>query len=145
LNTELKNCLQKGKEIIRMATNAKITKEIKSIAAGIQTVVTKIEALAASIGSGEKSVAQAKVPKKPAKRVPIKKMSPSKKTAKAKAETESVTQTVLELIKKAPDGISNAVLSETSGFDRRQINNATFRLKKAGLVKSAKRGVYQAA
>ena len=136
--------LKNGKEIIRMATNAKITKEIKSIAAGIQKVVKKIEALAASMGSGAQPAAQLKAPKKPAKRAPKKKTLPSKKVAKVNTGAESVTQTVLELIKNAPDGISSASLIEASGFDKRQINNATFRLKKAGLVKSEKRGVYQA-
>jgi predicted GIY-YIG superfamily endonuclease len=136
--------LENGKEIVRMATHAKITKDIKSIAAGIQKVASKIEAIAASLGSGEQPADQAGAPKKPAKRAPKKKTSPSKKAAKVNTDTESVPQTVLELIKKAPDGISNADLLEASGFDKRKLNNATFRLKKAGLVKSAKRGVYQA-
>ena len=126
-----------------MVTNAKITKEIKSIVAGIQKVVEKIEAIAASIGSREQPVTQARVPKKQAKRAPKKKTLPSKKVARVNTGTESVTQTVLELIKKAPDGISSAALLEASGFDKRQLNNAIFRLKKAGLVKSEKRGVYQ--
>ena len=86
--------LENGKEIVRMATHAKITKDIKSIAAGIQKVASKIEAIAASLGSGEQPADQAGAPKKPAKRAPKKKTSPSKKAAKVNTDTESVPQIV---------------------------------------------------
>lgn len=63
-----------------------------------------------------------------------------KQTKKEKGGTD--TQVVYAIIERNPDGVDVESIGDETGFDRRKIYNAIYRLKKQDMIKSEKKGVY---
>ncbi|MBW1855558.1 MAG: hypothetical protein JRJ00_12920 [Deltaproteobacteria bacterium] len=135
---------------------ANLSKELVAVTRKLVALSKRIEKLAVTVGKSEK-------PKK-AKKVPVKKKAPAKKTAKKatakkavkkaakktpvkkkvakKAGKLSLADTVLGIIQKSKNGMSVGALILTTGFNKKQISNVIFKLKKEGKVKNPKRGLY---
>jgi len=125
---------------------------MKDLEALLKAVADGLEAMAEGIHSIAKKVddlAEGQAPEKPAKAKPAAKKktaTPSRKAPK-KAKPKGTkplpaTDKVLEVIKGSKDGVDNATISEETGLNQKQVSNALLRLKKAGKVKSVKRGVH---
>ena len=120
---------------------------LKSVAEGLKAMAEGIHAIAKKVDELAKDQTSEKRPKsKPtAKRQPRK----SSKKAAAKAKTPGqrplpAAEKVLKVIQGSTDGVDAATISAETGLDKKQVSNVVFRLKKAGKVKSVKRGVYTA-
>jgi len=66
----------------------------------------------------------------------------AKKATAKKIGEVSATDTVLGFIKRSKKGVGTAALVEKTGFDKKQIQNIFYKLKKQGKIKSAVRGIY---
>ena len=66
------------------------------------------------------------------------------KTAKTITKKTKAVDRVYGFIKRSDNGITTAVLVEKTGFDSRKIQNAVYKLKKDGKIKTEKRGVFSA-
>ncbi len=59
-------------------------------------------------------------------------------------KTLHTTDPVFEASKGSADGVDNATISKQTGLNQKQVSSALMRLKKAGKIKSVKRGVHTA-
>lgn len=121
--------------------------QIQTIQKELQSVVKSIQQLAGSIGTilnAVEELAQADSPKPvKAKRAPTRKKVVLKNGVVEKIKRIPASQIVYDLIRKSAQGMTTAGLMKATGFNQRKIHNITFRLKKAGRIKSGERGVYK--
>ena len=110
---------------------------MKQLKKDFQAVSKELKKLAQKAGKMTKrldGLERSQVPKK------------SKKKAKAvkKAKRGSVSDTVLDIIKKTrnKNGVDMTTLKKKTGFNNKAILNAIFNLKKHGKIKSGGRGLY---
>ncbi len=74
-------------------------------------------------------------------------VSSPRSTNKVKPQSSKslpATDQVLAVIKGSGDGVDNAKISKETGLNQTQVSSALLRLKKAGKIKSVKRGVHSA-
>jgi len=57
-------------------------------------------------------------------------------------KTLPATDKVLEVIKKAGEGVDNQNIIKNTGLNQKQVSSVLMRLKKYGKIKSVKRGVH---
>jgi hypothetical protein len=131
---------------------------LKSFAEGMGTIAGKMDALAKSLSDGEtkpqapKQKAAKARPKKVEKMTAKKpvtraasKRPPQKaalKVASKNKEALTASDTVLEIISGAGDGIGPGAIMEKSGFDKKKVSNILHRLKQQGKIKNTTRGLY---
>jgi hypothetical protein len=130
---------------------------LKSMAQGIDSLAERIEDIAknqtdstsgaAAAGkAGGKSRRAAKAPGRSPKTKPRKaKAKPARKKSGAKKRSASVSDTVLEMVVTAKDGIRTAEIVGQSGLKQKQVANALYKLKKQGKIVSPSKGLYTAA
>lgn len=105
---------------------------LKAFARAIETVAERIEASpGAGAVRGYEGSARSGQGVQPPKR---------RQTKKEKGGTD--TQVVYAIIERHPDGVDVESIGDETGFDRRKIYNAIYRLKKQDMIKSEKKGVY---
>ena len=75
---------------------------------------------------------------------PVEPEKPTVKLRKKRAVPEGagVVDTVMKVIESSPAGIGLASLKKKTGFNDRQVQNSVYRLKKAGKITTAEKGVY---
>lgn len=135
-----------------------VAEGLKSFADGMGVIAGKVDTLAQSLveAGGKKSA-----PKKPAEgapgkksrvatakrkgaapvvKKPVKKAPP--KPASSNADAVTASDTVLQLIRGAKNGIDPNAIREKTGFDKKKVSNILHRLKQQGKIKNAKRGLY---
>ncbi len=131
---------------------------VKLVVEGLRSISQGVEAIAKKLEKGfpeEKPVAKPKrkvaakpkakaAPKKTrAKAAPKAKKTAAPKTKKAPAQKKATAlDTVLKVIDRSRKGVSVSTISEKTGFNKKQITNNLYKLKKAGKIKSISRGVY---
>jgi uncharacterized membrane protein len=120
---------------------------LKTVADGLNAMADGIHAIAKKVNEHAKNQA----PKKAVRtKTAIKKkaVAPDRKTTKrAKPQATKplpATDKILEVIKSSGDGVDNATISKETGLNQKQVSKALLRLKKAGKIKSVKRGVHSA-
>lgn len=59
-----------------------------------------------------------------------------------RARTSTATETVLEIIRRARDGIGVAEIRQKTGYAVKKIHNIIYRLDKAGRITRLRRGIY---
>lgn len=131
-----------------MATN--LSEKLGAVSQQIVALSKTIGEIAATVGKIERAATSVKPPKAAPKKAP--KASAPKKAAKAKpaapadpskaSDKRSLADTLLGLIQNAENGLSSNELITASGYDKRQVSNALYKLKKQGKVTSPKRGQY---
>jgi predicted Rossmann fold nucleotide-binding protein DprA/Smf involved in DNA uptake len=117
---------------------------LKMFAIGLETVSKGIHVIANTIYE----MADGKAKQEPAKAEP----EPIKaETAPGKAAEKIIpegvnalpsTDQVLDVIRKWKTGVDNVTISKQTGLDQKQVSNALSGLKKAGKIKSVRRGVH---
>jgi len=112
-----------------------VSEGLKALAKGVETLAKQVETLAESQAGG--TAAPKTAAKKPGKTA-VKRKAASLKTEKPATALE----TVFGLISRSEQGISTAALSEKTGYDKKKIHNAIYRLKKQGKIKAIRKGVY---
>ena len=74
----------------------------------------------------------------------MKKKTGPKKVPK-KVQKETLSDSVVRLIRGSEEGITTAALKEKTGLAERQIWSIVYRAEKQGKIKKTKRGIYMAA
>ncbi len=120
---------------------------LKTVADGLNAMADGIHAIAKKVDG----LAKDQAPEKPTNAKPAAKKKaatpPRKATKKGKPRGTKplpATDQVLEVIKGSGDGVDNATISKETGLNQKQVSSALLRLKKAGKIKSVKRGVHTA-
>jgi len=133
-------------------------RELTSVIKNLNALTQKVEKMINKIESAEKSQAKPKkmaVPKKAGKKtaesskgVATKKAAKKpavKKASKKAPETMApgeMTGKVLSLIKSAPEGMDTAQIMDQTGLNKKQVWGIVSSAKKAGKLKTGKRGIY---
>ena len=131
---------------------------LKSVVESLNTLSQSVEAVARKIEKGfpeEKPAAKPKrkvAAKRKTKAVPkktrTKAATKAKKTVAAKTKKAPLQKkltaldTVLKVINRSRKGVNVNTISEKTGFNKKQISNILYKLKKAGSIKSVSRGMY---
>jgi len=109
---------------------------LRALAQGIGAIASKLDNLAD---------AQADEKAKPGgrqKKTPLK--TERETTSGGKKATKAV-DVVYKAIRSSKKGVDLATLAKKTGFEKRKIHNAIYKLKKQGKVRSVGRGVYMKA
>jgi predicted Rossmann fold nucleotide-binding protein DprA/Smf involved in DNA uptake len=125
-----------------------ISEGMKTLAGGVATLAEKVDEVARSQASQRKAgpapspeTTGAQKTQRARHAAPArKKAAPGARRTSAASVTN--TTTVLEAIGNSKKGISNASIQARTGLSAKQVSNAVYKLKKAGKVKSVKRGTY---
>lgn len=120
---------------------------LKAVADGLNAMAEGIHAIAKKVDD----LAKGDAPEKPNKANPANKKKTATPTGtttkKAKPQVTKpmpATDLVLAVIKGSGGGVDNAKISKETGLNQQQVSKALLRLKKAGKIKSVKRGVHSA-
>ncbi|MBW2568987.1 MAG: hypothetical protein JRE47_06350 [Deltaproteobacteria bacterium] len=62
--------------------------------------------------------------------------------AKAKVKVETLSDTVLDVIRRSKKGVTVSVIREKTGLKKKQIQNCIYKAKKQGMIKNKARGIY---
>jgi biotin operon repressor len=114
---------------------------LKSIAHGVEKLADKLEKSAPKMQAKFKAKAEKTAAKADKPATPKTKKAPAMKGAKAN-NSATAADTVMAVIRQSKNGVSTAVLAEKTGFDKKKLANAVFKLRKQGKIKSVSRGVY---
>ncbi len=117
-----------------------LQKDLQSAAKALNTLAKKIDAISKKLG-GDKKTAPAKTSPAKATRKPATSKT-VKKSAPKKAASVAAPDAILNVINRHEKGVSMATLKEKTGFNTKKVQNAVFRLRKRGKIKSPKKGVY---
>ena len=114
---------------------------LKTVADGMKTMAVSIESLAEKLDMlakaqyGEKLKRRKKSPAQPRKKT-------AQKVPPKKGKTITAADTVFRVIKRSRKGVDTATLMEKTGFNQKKIANLVYKLKKQGMIKSVRKGVY---
>jgi len=139
-----------------------VLKDLKQLTKRAERIATKLDKLEksskakpaakakpkAKSAPAKKAVKKKAVAKKkaPAKKAVAKKKVPAKKKPVAKsAKKMSASDTILKIIRSRKSAIDTATLKKRTGFKDNNIRMIVYRLKKRGVIKSVRKGVYQSA
>jgi hypothetical protein len=104
----------------------------------IEKLITKLNHLEIVLTGGTQSSSQPAAPaKQKAEKSPVK-----KKTAPVGRSTMTASDTVLQVIKNARQGIGFKEIREKTGFEDKKLRNIIFRLNITGRIKRKERGIY---
>ena len=108
---------------------------LKALAKAIESIGERMEELSRQAERDEREERAAAEPVE--KKIAI-------KAAKEKAPEKRLTaaQAVFDVIKRSRKGVNTARLKEKTGFDEKKIQNAIYKLKKQGKIKSERKGIY---
>jgi hypothetical protein len=118
---------------------------LKSIAQCVEAISEKVDELAES-----QTTEMAKSPAKPKARKSVSAATKKKtvkktgrKTPKKKAaKVPTAAETVYKFISTSKNGIDVTALVKKTGYDRKKLSNAIYRLVKQGKIESIGKGVY---
>lgn len=78
---------------------------------------------------------------KPIMKKPMKKV-PAKKTIVRKTAPPTAAAKIFSIIQKSKKGINTKDLMKKTGYERKSISNAIYKLTKQGKIKTVSKGVY---
>jgi hypothetical protein len=113
---------------------------LKTVGDGLRALAQGIGAIANKLDN----VAEAQADEKPKRKVRKKKtaVKTATKTTTPGKKSPRATDVVYRTIASSKKGIDLATLEKKTGFEKRKIQNAIYRLKKQGKVRSVAKGVY---
>ncbi|OQX17949.1 MAG: hypothetical protein BWK80_38830 [Desulfobacteraceae bacterium IS3] len=103
----------------------------------IEKLITKLNHLELVLTGGTPSSQPAAPAKQKAEKSPVK-----KKTAPVGRSKMTASDTVLQVIKDARQGIGFNEIREKTGFEDKKLRNIIFRLNITGRIKRKERGIY---
>jgi len=113
----------------------KLKKDLQDIAKQLQVLADKTERWLRILEKYEKPKAKA------VKKKTIKK-APAKRVVVAKTAPPTAPDKIFAIIKRSKKGISTAALMKKTGYERKAISNAIYKLTKQGKIKTVAKGVY---
>lgn len=131
---------------------------LKSVVESLNTLSHTVEAVAKKLEKGSLQEKPAAKPKRKVAAKPKAKAAPKKTRAKVAPRTKrtvapktkkapvqkktTALDTVLAVINRSRKGVDVSTISEKTGFNKKQITNNLYKLKKAGKIKTISRGMY---
>ena len=115
---------------------------LKSVSENLKTLAKGVEAIAAKVDAATKSQGSVKPKRKKPAMAAKKSKTVKKRPAKKIATQATASETVMKIIGRSKKGVSTAVIMEKTGYDRKKVANAIYRLGKQGKIKSVHKGVY---
>jgi predicted Rossmann fold nucleotide-binding protein DprA/Smf involved in DNA uptake len=111
-----------------------LKKDLQSMSKALYAIAQKLEKMYKEINKQEKSTKSPKakaVKKVPTKKVVIRRTAPPTSADK-----------IFAIIKRSKKGVKTADLIKKTGYERKAISNAIYKLTKQGKIKTATKGVY---
>ena len=114
---------------------------------GLKTLQSEIKKLEKNLAKLTKAMGAVQEPKtrKAPKTKPVRAKTPEVTAAQSAPARTTATAKVLDMIKKAENGVGAATLIKETGFEDQKVRNILTRLFKDGKVKRAGRGIYMVA
>jgi DNA-binding transcriptional regulator GbsR (MarR family) len=112
----------------------KLTKNLQAVSKTLYSLAQKLEKMHKEIDKQERSLKRAKtkaVRKAPAKKVVVRRTAPANSADK-----------IFAIIKRSKKGVKTADLMQKTGYERKAISNAIYKLTKQGKIKTIAKGVY---
>jgi predicted Rossmann fold nucleotide-binding protein DprA/Smf involved in DNA uptake len=110
----------------------KLKKDLQSMSKALYAIAQKLEKMHKEINKQEKSTKSPKAMKKvPTKKVVIRRTAPPTSADK-----------IFAIIKRSKKGVKTADLMKKTGYERKAISNAIYKLTKQGKIKTVTKGVY---
>lgn len=112
----------------------KLKKDLQAISKILYSLAQKLEKMHKEIDKQEKSPKRQKakaVKKAPAKKVVVRRSAPP-----------TAAEKIFAIIKRSKKGIKTADLMKKTGYERRAVSNAIYKLTKQGKIKTVAKGVY---
>jgi putative endonuclease len=133
-----------GKKILEFTNKEnKMTKKLKK---DLQTVSKALYSLAEKVEKIQKEVERRlQLPKKPKAKIVKKKVmkkAPVKMAVVRKTAPPTAADKIFTIIKRSKKGVNTTTLMEKTGYERKAISNAIYKLIKQGKIKTVAKGVY---
>jgi len=112
----------------------KIKKDLQAVLKALYNLVQKIEKV-------QKEVDTQVQPTKKPKAKAVKK-APAKKNVVTKTAPPTANEKIFGIIKRSKKGVNTEVLMKKTGYERRTISNAIYKLTKQGKIKTVAKGIY---
>jgi hypothetical protein len=112
----------------------KLKKDLKAASKTLYALAQKFEKMHKEIDKQEKSPKRPKA--KAVKKVPVKKVVVRRSAPPTSADK------IFAIIKRSKKGVNTEALMKKTGYERKAISNAIYKLTKQGKIKSLAKGVY---
>jgi len=117
----------------------KLKKDLQSVSKALYNLVQKIERMQKEV---DKQVQPTKkIKAKTVKKKAVKK-APVKKVIIPKTAPPTATDKIFAIIKRSKKGVNTETLMKKTGYERKAISNAIYKLTKQGEIKTVAKGVY---
>lgn len=117
----------------------KLRKDINAVSKILSKLTQKIEKIRKDV---DKQVQFSKKTKaKSVKKKAVKKV-PAKKPVVRKTAPPTAVDTIYTIIRKSKKGVTTSELMKRTGYERKSISNAIYKLTKQGKIKTVAKGVY---
>jgi putative endonuclease len=117
----------------------KLKKDLQSVSKALYNLVQKIEKMKKEVDKQEQPTKKSKpkaVKKKAVKKAPL------KKGVVTKTAPPTAADKIFAIIKRSKKGVSTAALMKKTGYERKAISNAIYKLTKQEKIKTVAKGVY---
>ncbi len=111
-----------------------LKKDLKAVEKELKALIRKTESIEKEIAKIEKASTK--------KRKTKVKARGTRRAVAKKAKKISIPYTVFGVMKRSKKSFDADMLTKKTGLKKQQVNDALFKLKKRGMVKSVGRGVY---
>ena len=111
-----------------------LKKDINVVNKGLKALIRKTESI-------EKKIAKLEKASTKKRKVKIKARA-TKKAVVKKVKKISIPDTVFGVMKRSKKRFDSAMLTKKTGLKKQQVQDALFKLKRRGMVKSVGKGVY---
>ena len=117
----------------------KLKKDLQSVSKALYNLVQKIEKMKKEVDKQDQPPKKSKP--KAAKNKAVNK-PPLKKGVVTKTAPPTSADKIFAIIKRSKKGVSTAALMKKTGYERKVISNAIYKLTKQGKIKTVAKGVY---
>jgi len=117
----------------------KLRKELNAVSKTLSKLVQKLEKIQKRV---DERARRLKILKgRPVKKKAVNKV-PAKKAVVRKTAPPTAADNIFSIIKKSKKGVNTSDLMKKTGYERKAVSNAIYKLTKQGKIKTAAKGVY---
>jgi hypothetical protein len=117
----------------------KLRKDLKAASKTLSNLAQKLEKIRKKV---DEEVKLSKLPKVKSVKKKAVKTVPAKRAIVRKTAPPNASDKIFLIIKRSKKGINTSDLMKKTGYERKSISNAIYKLTKQGKIKTAAKGVY---
>jgi hypothetical protein len=117
----------------------KLRRDLKAVSKRLSNLVQQLEKIIIKV---DEQIQFSKIPKVKSTRKKAVKTVPEKKAVVRKTAPASASDKIFQIIKKSKKGINTKDLIKKTGYDKKSVSNAIYKLIKQGKIKTVAKGVY---